>query len=178
MTVTLEHRTRLHTLRFARTLAHPIEVVWRAITDNEELAHWFPAEIHGAREPGAELSFLMPPEPGQVPADSAERGGAMPGRMTAFDPPRTLEYTWMEDTLRFELTADGASTRLVFTHTFADEGRAARDASGWEFCFGSLESRLAGRPREPFSWDRHNVLFEKFAKQFGPAASAKRGPED
>lgn len=178
MTATLEHRDGLHTLRFERLLAHPIEAVWRALTDNDELAHWFPAAMHGPREAGAVLRFVFPPEPGQTPADSAEEGASMPGLMLVFEPPRLLEYRWIEDMLRWELRAEGDSTRLVFTHTFADEGKAARDASGWESCLGALESRLAGRAREPFSWERHNVLFEAYAAKFGPAASAKRGPEE
>jgi len=36
-------------LRFERRLEHPVERVWRAITEPEELRHWFP--------PGAELEI-------------------------------------------------------------------------------------------------------------------------
>ena len=61
--------------------------------------------------------------------------------------------------------------------TFGDEAKSGRDASGWETCLESLESRLAGRQPTPFSWDRFSAMFDKYAKQFGPAASAKREPD-
>ena len=43
-------------LRFERRLAHPPEKVWRALTEPEHLAAWFPSEIHGDREAGATLA--------------------------------------------------------------------------------------------------------------------------
>src|SRR5690349_909928 len=46
-------------LRFVRTLAHPPEKVWRALTEPEHLAVWFPTEIHGEREAGAALRFVF-----------------------------------------------------------------------------------------------------------------------
>ena len=32
-------------LRFERRLTHPVDVVWRAITEPGELAHWFPSAV-------------------------------------------------------------------------------------------------------------------------------------
>ena len=51
-------------LRFTRTLEHPPEKVWRAITEPEHLAHWFrrrstasapPARSCASRSPAARL---------------------------------------------------------------------------------------------------------------------------
>lgn len=42
MNGTLETVDDRHTLRFERHLDHPVERVWRAITDPDELRHWFP----------------------------------------------------------------------------------------------------------------------------------------
>ena len=38
-------------VQFERRLSHPIEAVWRAVTEPAELAHWFPGrvEIDGSR---------------------------------------------------------------------------------------------------------------------------------
>lgn len=174
MKATLHHDAQRHTLRFERPLAHPPEKVWRALTENSELAHWFPAAIQGAREQGATLRFVFPPEPGQVPADSSIEGPTMPGEMLVFDPPRTLEYSWDDEILRWELRPREGGTLLIFTHTFGDESKAARDASGWDLCFDSLESRLDGRPRVPFSPERFSKLFEEYAQRFGPKASARK----
>ena len=57
---TLHHAGTRHTLRFERRLAHSPEKVWRALTEASELAHWFPAEIHGPREQGSALRFVFP----------------------------------------------------------------------------------------------------------------------
>jgi len=32
-------------LCFERRLSHPIDVVWRAITESDELEHWFPSRV-------------------------------------------------------------------------------------------------------------------------------------
>ncbi|HLM47404.1 MAG TPA: SRPBCC domain-containing protein, partial [Myxococcaceae bacterium] len=90
-------------LRFERRLAHPPEKVWRALTDSQELAHWFPARIEGARESGAELRFFF------------EEGAPGSGRISVFDPPRLLQYSWDGDVLRWELRPEGTGCLLVFT---------------------------------------------------------------
>jgi uncharacterized protein YndB with AHSA1/START domain len=47
-------------LRFTRTLRHPPDKVWRAITEPEHLAQWFPTTIEGDRAAGAPLRFSFP----------------------------------------------------------------------------------------------------------------------
>ena len=37
-------------LTFVRRLPHRPEKVWRALTEAEHLAAWFPSEIHGKRK--------------------------------------------------------------------------------------------------------------------------------
>ena len=51
--------------------------------------------------------------------------------MTAYQPPALLEYTWGEETLRFELTPDGAGCLLVFTNVVDGPGTAEAVRSGW-----------------------------------------------
>lgn len=68
-------------LVFTRTLAHPIEKVWRAITEAEHLAHWFPDEMRGERVVGARLVF--------VPGGDEE--AAFEGEVLAFEPPALIE---------------------------------------------------------------------------------------
>ncbi len=85
------------TLTFTRRLAHPPEKVWRAVTEPEHLAAWFPQAIEGERKTGAPLRFL-------TTADGAE---SFEGEMLVFDPPSTMELTWGEDRLRIELRPNG-----------------------------------------------------------------------
>ena len=80
-------------VRFERRLAHPPERVWRAITDPEELATWFPDTIEGEFAPGTEVTFPK----------FADMGLPATGSVTEFDPPRLLAFTWGTSTLRFEL---------------------------------------------------------------------------
>ncbi len=42
-------------LTFTRRLAHPREKVWRAVTEPEPLAAWYPPELVGERRAGAPL---------------------------------------------------------------------------------------------------------------------------
>jgi uncharacterized protein YndB with AHSA1/START domain len=167
MKATLHHDGSRHTLRFERWLDHPREKVWRAITDRREVPNWFPAEIHGAREEGARLRFVFPNEEGP-PTD---------GHMLVFDPPRTMEFDWNREILRFELEERDGGTSLVFTHTFADVAKSARDASGWTVCLDALEKRLDGEEAEQFTPERFDALFADYAAKFGPEASSKREPQ-
>ena len=96
--------------RFERRLPHTPEKVWRALTDPQELAAWFPALVEGACERGASLRFVFPE--GDEP--SAE-GAIAEGTVTEHEPPRLLEYTMGRETLRWELAAIPEGTLLVFT---------------------------------------------------------------
>lgn len=164
-------------LRFERRLAHAPEKVWRALTVNDELRHWFPARIDGPREGGAPLRFVFPPKPGQLPSDTTEEGPSMEGTMRACDAPRLLEYDWGGEILRWTLAPSEGGTLLVFTHTFEDVAKSARDASGWHICLDSMECRLDGRPAAGFTPERFDALFEDYAARFGPDASATKRPD-
>ncbi|HEU4326360.1 MAG TPA: SRPBCC family protein [Roseiflexaceae bacterium] len=123
-------------LRFERRLPHPPEKVWRAITEPAHLAAWFPAAVQLELRLGAEVRF-----------DFGDGSGPTPdGVITALDPPRAFGFSWGSDLLFFELHADGAGCRLVFTHTFDDRAGAASFASGWQVCLDALEAMLDGRP--------------------------------
>ena len=122
-------------LRFERRLRHPVEAVWRAVTEPEELAHWFPASVAvGDLRVGARMRFTFP-------------GDAFPpteGEVTECDPPRAFAFDWGEEQLRFEIEPDGDGAVLRFTHLLTERDAAARDASGWHHCLDKLEERLAG----------------------------------
>jgi uncharacterized protein YndB with AHSA1/START domain len=72
-------------LRFTRTLRHPLETVWRAITEPEHLAHWFPTTIEGERAAGAPLRFYI-----------SRRSGAAVRRRDdrLYEPPSLMELRW------------------------------------------------------------------------------------
>lgn len=161
MTATLRTGDGRSTLRFERTLAHPRERVWRAITDPDELAQWFPSAVVYEPRVGAPMQFDF---------GGAHDIDAWPGEVLAWEPERVFAFAWGTDELRFELgdAADGG-TRLVFTHAFAHEpGKEARDAAGWEACFASLGALLGdGERPDPGVWSRHAAAY---AERFGELA--------
>jgi uncharacterized protein YndB with AHSA1/START domain len=166
------------TLRFERRFDHPVEKVWKAITDPAELAHWFPQQVEGASSvdgeifvPGGKLRFPFGEE---VVLD----GAVVPdfeGEVLEVDPPRVLAYTWAEDVLRFELIPDGAGCLLIFTDTIADRAKAARDGAGWHVCLDGLEARLDGSA--PPAADSWRGVYRGYTASFGPEASAAPLPE-
>jgi uncharacterized protein YndB with AHSA1/START domain len=127
-------------LRFERRLNHPVEKVWRAVTDPEELAHWFPAQVTvDAMSVGGGMTFTFTDE--DLPPGS--------GEITELDPPRVFAFDWDGfekgiDHLRFELEpgADDDGCLLRFTHFISESKRAARDAAGWHVCLDRLEESL------------------------------------
>jgi uncharacterized protein YndB with AHSA1/START domain len=150
-------------LRFTRHLSHPPDKVWRAITEPEHLAAWFPQRIVGERTPGAKLRFV-----GQ--------GADFEGEVIAVNPPSVLEFTWGDDLLRFELTPEGDGSVLVLTDTFDEQGKGARDAAGWHECLDLLERRLAGE--EPITWgQRWSEVHPRYVDRLGPDASTIGPPE-
>jgi uncharacterized protein YndB with AHSA1/START domain len=132
---TIENRPAL---RFERRLAHPIEAVWRSVTEPGELAHWFPAEVTVDLRVGGRMSFAFPDE-GLPPSD---------GEVVECDPPRRFAFSWGEEHLSFELEPDGDGCVLRFTHVLSARDQAARDAAGWHVCLDRMEQRLAGAGTE------------------------------
>jgi len=134
---TIENRPAL---KFERRLPHPVEMVWRAITESDELAHWFPSKVEvDSLGEGAEITFTFE----HMPLEDAPT--TIHGRVTEFDPPRRFAFFWGDDHLRFELEpAPGAEDACVLRLTVLLDARdkAARDAAGWHVCLDRLEERL------------------------------------
>ena len=75
-------------------------------------------------------------------------------------PPTLLEYRWDVQTCSaWELRGmPRGHAAHVHSRGFADKGRAARDAAGWDHCFASLEaSAWQEDPVDPFTWERHDA---------------------
>jgi uncharacterized protein YndB with AHSA1/START domain len=137
-------------LRFERRLAHPVQKVWRAVTDPAEMAHWFPAVIETELRTGAKMRFVFPD---QAPVDDK----ISEGEILEFDPPKVYAFRWNADVLRIELVPDGDGCLLYFSQTLGGGplGRlaAGRNAAGWDTCLASLSARLdGGQVQPPGDW--------------------------
>jgi uncharacterized protein YndB with AHSA1/START domain len=149
-------------VRLERHLPDPPAVVWQAITDREQLRSWFPCDVvvEGGRwEVGAAITFPFPAEVIDL---------TLTGEVLVVDEPKALAFTWGEETLRFELRADGGGTRLVLVDELPP-GFAARNAAGWEECL----DRLVGIEAAPDAW---RARFDAYAAAFEPALGPQEGP--
>jgi len=154
-------------VRFTRRLGHPPAKVWRALTEPEHLAAWFPTTIEfadGERVAGAKLRFTFPD--GKAPA--------FDGELLAYAPPELLELRWGTDVLRFELRADGEGTELTLLDLLDEKGKAARDAAGWHVQLDRLAAHLDGSAEQPADWSR---LHAGYVDEFGPDAATIGPPE-
>ena len=139
-------------LRFERRLAHPLERVWRAVTEPAELAQWFVAPV--AWTPALGETF--------------EAEGAS-GEITALQAPTLLRWTWAQERYSFELEPAGDGCLLVFTHVFDPSyGPAAQHAAGWETYLERLDVHLDGETlSEEDAHGSIGELHEIYADRFG-----------
>jgi uncharacterized protein YndB with AHSA1/START domain len=128
-TGTLETIDGRAALRFERDLAHPIERVWRAVSEPQELARWFVAPVHWT------------PRAGETFDAYGQRG-----EVIAVEPPRRLVWTFGPERFSFELAPAGEGCRLIFTHVLAEPALAAQHAAGWESYLDRLDGVLDGAP--------------------------------
>jgi uncharacterized protein YndB with AHSA1/START domain len=154
-------------LTFERRLAHPVERVWRAVTDPAELAHWFPSAVNGEVAPGGRLIFDFP-------------GGDMSleGEVVELEPPRRFAFTFGDDVLRIELEATGDGCLLRFTCLFDDPERASRDAAGWHVCLDRLQEHLGGTPTDAPDGEatpEWRELYEEYQRRGLPAGAPLPG---
>lgn len=149
-------------LRFERRLNHPPEKVWRAVTEPDELAHWFPAKVDYELKPGAPITFVdedMGPEP-------------TTGEVLEADPPRVFVFSWTDNVFRIEIVPDGAGSVLHFSHTlgtsdqWGDERFAAQHAAGWDVCLDHLVASMDGVEPGKDDWAERN---EYYVEQWGLA---------
>jgi uncharacterized protein YndB with AHSA1/START domain len=157
-------------VRFERRYPHPVERVWRAVTDPAELEHWFPTSVELELRPDGPMTFTfreheMPP---------------MQGRVTELEPPRRFCFLWGDEELRLELDPEPDGCRLRFTHLISAREQAARDAAGWHVCLDRLAQRLAGGagdapgPEATGEWEEH---YEAYQRRGVPAGAPVPGGE-
>lgn len=123
-------------VRFERRYDATIEDVWAALTEPDQLRDWLAA------------TPVFEPRVGGKVVHEFEDGG-VDGRVTAFEPPRLLEYEWRwtgEDVsiLRWELEEDGDGTRIVLDHRLLEAVHAASYGAGWHSHLDRLEALVEG----------------------------------
>ncbi len=124
-------------VRFERKLGHPIETVWRAITDPVQLASWFPG-FQFESEQGARYEIRF--------GGDCDGPPHVEGTVVAYDPPNVLQC----GTIRWELEAVGSACLLVFSDVLQfQEGRSDAEVTnsvlgGWHRYLDLLAQSLDG----------------------------------
>lgn len=145
------------TLRIERILPGPIERVFQYLTDEKLSAKWLGAIRLEPRVGGTiEITFdhanlTREPEPPRF----KDCGGLATGRVTRFDPPRGLSFTWTQvsDTseVAFDLSSQGENVLLVLVHRgLVRRPERVSVSGGWDTHLGVLEDVLKGGPVRPF----------------------------
>jgi uncharacterized protein YndB with AHSA1/START domain len=147
------HGTR-HVLRYERRLAHPVERVWAALTDPDELRGWL-----------AEAERLELVEGGTVVlrwlnSDQDGNQAVLHGVVTELEPGRVLEVAGEpHGTLRWELRPDGDGCELTFSSTLPPEAGESIHLAlpGWHVHLEHLAALLDGTPVHWSSWDADHL---------------------
>jgi uncharacterized protein YndB with AHSA1/START domain len=125
--------------QFERMVEHDQQTVRRVLTEPGRLAEWLaPGTIELHLGGTAKLNFI----------DSRTVIDSM---ITAFDPPRLIEYSWSsgDDPLRpvrWETSPADSGTHLSLTITLPQNEDIARACAGWEAHLMMLLAALEGVP--------------------------------
>jgi uncharacterized protein YndB with AHSA1/START domain len=142
-------------LAFERVIDAPLERVWAALSDADEIAAWMFA-VRVEFEPGRRLVIHW--------ADGSQIGGAIVG----WDPPRTLAFEWDDghgpSTVRFDLDVLEGGTRLRLTHRRLPAGDAPGTLTGWHSHLIALDDHLRGRAMA------YEPVFDALAPRYGARA--------
>ena len=122
-----------------RSIDHDQGRVWAWLTESQHLVEWLaPGEIELRAGGRARLNFT-------------DSGTVIDSTVTAFVPPRLLEYSWSSAgeplrPVRWETAPEGAGTRLTLTLAVPDTEDIARACAGWEAHLQMLLAAIEGVP--------------------------------
>jgi uncharacterized protein YndB with AHSA1/START domain len=141
---TIEQHGDLYVIRFERFLRHPVERVWAAITEPDQLRQWLAA-------------VDIDPVPNGTYALHFENvAHTHVGRVIRYEPPFLFEHTFGEDAngvVRWELSPVDDGCLLRLSHTVYSTPEMANFMAGWHAHLELLISVLHDSP-QPWCWER------------------------
>ena len=147
-----------------RELRHSPEKVWQALTDPAHLREWAPFDADGNLGTvgnKVKLTTVGAPQPHVTETI-----------VTRADAPKTLEYKWGGNDMRWELEPTAGGTRLTLW-TSINRHFIAMGAAGWHICFDVLGHLLAEQPigrlvgPDTLKVPWFQRLHAEYAEQFG-----------
>ena len=150
------------TVRLERLLPTDVEDAWTWLTDSDKRGRWLAKGPMELRVGGAvRLDFLhaeLTPHREAVPErfKGVENGHQLNGRILECDPPHRLSFTWgdtreVPSEVTFELTPEGAGTRLSITHRRLPADQLVNVSGGWHVHVAVLAAKLAHQT-PPLFW--------------------------
>ena len=131
-------------VRISRTLHAPIERVWAALTEPDQLQAWFwPAGFGTTVTADARVGGRY-----RIAASRPEM--AVSGEYLEVAEPQRLVLSWQWDgeqsrsTVRIDLLGGENGSGLVLTHEGLAPGAVAEHEQGWSDCLDRLPGHLAG----------------------------------
>ncbi|MBI4932726.1 MAG: SRPBCC domain-containing protein [Actinobacteria bacterium] len=144
----ITHDDRGVSLHFERQLSHPPERVWRALTESDQLRSWFPADIVGPREAGAEVTTVFWDD---VAARHSIEQTVHPARIITWDPYRTFVWLWDDELISFHLEPTPSGTTLTLVVQVGEKSPGAQDvAAGYHVCLDQLVALVDTDDPPPF----------------------------
>src|SRR5688572_3876187 len=147
---------------FERRFEGSPDELWPFLTEAAHLSRWITPDVMIDPRVGGRIVFRW------------EKGPAMDGEITVFDPPHRLEYIWREGTVesivRIELRPEGRRTVLAVDHSGLPLQDARGFAAGWHSHLDWLALVMVGQG------ERHDqqARFNELAADYGwklPAAT-------
>jgi uncharacterized protein YndB with AHSA1/START domain len=173
----LAHFIDRYTMEFVRHYPHPIQRVWRAVTEPDQLAQWFISPSVWELKSGGAYRF--------------EEG--FKGILEAVEPPRLIRFNFADPAevgsyFQFELSPEPGGTRLRYLqHAAPDMARpwqpphawdtpwGGGNLGGWHSGFEELADLLDGVPcgsrRPPTAF---SAIAQDWADRFGAEFTAEQ----
>lgn len=142
-------------LEFVRTFPDPIDVVWSAVTDPDELAAWFG-------------TWRGDPATGTIEVSPIEGDGSFaPAQLLECDPPRRVAVVLPSPDgdwpLSITLSESDGVTTLVFVHRLAEPYDATSVGPGWHYYLDRLDAAIHATPMpEGEDWPSYEPLGARY----------------
>ena len=157
------------TLIFRRHLAHPPEVVWKALTDPSELSKWYITKAVIDGKEGGTIDFVAGPSRMHVT-----------GRILTWKPPLVFEHEWKVDArpelpsgenaiVRWELRRDGEGTIIHLEHRKLSRDTALGFAPGTHAFLDRLAAQL-----DNLALPNWQERYQQVSNQYPPSWTSRR----
>jgi uncharacterized protein YndB with AHSA1/START domain len=132
------------TIEITKGIDAPLERVFRALTDADELGRWWTSSTESDPRTGGEFAY-------RFEFEDKSRNHVYDGRYEDVTPNERVRFPWNgrfgETTVEFALKPSDGGTELTLTHSgWTEDAEDVRQMhiQGWSFFLGNLEGYLSG----------------------------------